>query len=337
MNFPFYKQLESADCGATCLRIILKYFGKTVSAHDLKEICETGKDGVSILDISDAANLYKLKTVSGCCKVEDLNSKNLPCILFWKRNHFVVLYKIRKNKNGNKIFYIAEPAKGLIKLLQKEFSDCWLCMEGQDGKKGVVLLLKPTTEFYQITEEKAKKVSLSFIFRYILRYKQLIIQLIIGLLTGCLLQLVLPFLTQLIVDIGISNHDINFIYLILIGQFLLLIGRVSVDFFRRWILLHISSKINILLLSAFVSKLLKFPLGFFDSKQTGDLLQRINDHERECFIDTINLLGKFDGKKSLSEIFNDLGKEYFIDEKVKVSILKVITELIKNQLLIIVK
>jgi ATP-binding cassette subfamily B protein len=269
--------------------MILKYYGKKISPYELRKSCNTEKDGVSILDIADAANLYKLKTVSGYFKIDELKDEHFPCILYWAQNHFVVLYKIQ-NRKGVRTFFIAEPSRGLLKLTEKEFSDNWLCVERSDSRKGIVLLLKPTKEFDQVKNDNSKNFSTTFILSYIRKYKQLIIQLVVGLLIGCLLQLILPFLTQLIVDIGISNNDLNFIYLILIGQFLLLIGRGSVEFIRRWILLHISARINILLLSDFVSKLLRVPLGFFDSKQVGDILQRIYDHERiENFITSQSL------------------------------------------------
>ena len=119
-----------------------------------------------------------------------------------------------------------------------------------------------------------------FLFGYIKQYRRYFAQIILGLLLGSVLQLVLPFLTQSIVDVGIRNNDIGFIWLVLIGQLMLTFSRTAVDFIRRWLLLHISMRINISLVSDFFIKLLRLPMSFFDTKLMGDLLQRMNDHSR---------------------------------------------------------
>ena len=119
-----------------------------------------------------------------------------------------------------------------------------------------------------------------FLFGYIKQYRRYFAQIILGLLLGSVLQLVLPFLTQSIVDVGIRNNDIGFIWLVLIGQLMLTFSRTAVDFIRRWLLLHISMRINISLVSDFFLKLLRLPMSFFDTKLMGDLLQRMNDHSR---------------------------------------------------------
>ena len=204
----------------------------------------------------------------------------LPCILHWNQNHFVILYKIKRGKK----FYIADPAKGLVKYTLDEFKEHWISTRSDDEDKGVAMFLEPTPAFYankfEDEESIKEKRSFRFLFGYIKKYKKYFSQIILGLFVGSLLQLVLPFLTQSIVDIGIKNHNIGFIWLILLGQFMLTVSRTAIDFIRNWLLLHISIRINISLISDFFIKLLKLPMSFFDTKLMGDLMQRMNDHSR---------------------------------------------------------
>lgn len=125
-----------------------------------------------------------------------------------------------------------------------------------------------------------EKRSFKFLFGYIKQYRKYFGQIVLGRLVGSLLQLILPLLTQSIVDVGIKNQDIGFIWLILLGQLMLTVSRTAIDFIRRWLLLHISMRINISLVSDFFIKLLKLPMSFFDTKLMGDLMQRMNDHGR---------------------------------------------------------
>lgn len=143
------------------------------------------------------------------------------------------------------------------------------------------MFLEPNEQFIcDSTAYSPKKRSFRFLSNYLIQYKKYFIQIIAGLILGCLLQLIFPFLTQAIVDIGIRNNDIKFIWLILLGELMIVIGRTATDFIRRWLLLHISIRINISLVSDFFIKLLKLPMSFFDTKLMGDLLQRIGDHSR---------------------------------------------------------
>lgn len=288
-------QLDSMDCGPTCLQMISSYYGKDYSLSYLRQYSSIGNRGVSLMGISKAAEKIGLKSIGGKVSLEGLIKKAiLPCIIHWEQDHFVVLYRIKHKKKS--LFYIADPGKGKIKLSKDEFLNNWASTKANGEEKGIVLLLEPTTSFYERTSDYEQNDSNSkfvFLFKYFKRYQSFFIQLIIGLLVGSLLQLIFPFLTQSIVDVGINNKDINFIWLILLGQLMLLLGRASIDLIRRRILLHISTRINISLISDFFIKLMKLPMAFFDIKLIGDLLQRIEDHNRiEKFLtaQSLNLL-----------------------------------------------
>tara|TARA_R110002020_G_scaffold279150_2_gene494829 strand:- start:297915 stop:299927 length:2013 start_codon:yes stop_codon:yes gene_type:complete len=201
----------------------------------------------------------------------------LPCILHWNKNHYVILYKIK-----NDTYYISDPAHGLLKYTKKEFLKHWIGQNSHENtKEGVLLLIEPTAKFYDTNFDKEEKpLGFSFLAKYLFKYKSFLWQLVIGLIAASLLQLIFPFLTQNIVDVGIKNQDIHFIYLILFAQIALFIGRTAIEVIRSWILLHLSTRINISLVSDFFIKLMNLPIAFFDTRMTGDILQRINDHKR---------------------------------------------------------
>lgn len=271
------RQCDSMECGIACLQMIFKYYGKEYSKEELSHFCYATSEGVSLLNISETANDLGLYSICVRFSIEQIQHTNLPCILHWDQNHFVVLYKVKKGKK----FYIADPGKGLISYNLEEFKEHWISTCSNNEERGIALLLQPTRVFYeQKSENKKEKRSLHFLFGYVKQYRHFFGQIILGALIGCLLQLIFPFLTQAIVDIGIKKQNLNFIYLILIGQLTLTLSRTVIDFIRRWILLHISMRINISLVSDFFIKLLKLPMSFFDTKLMGDLLQRMNDHSR---------------------------------------------------------
>jgi len=282
-RFPLFRQLNMTDCGCCCLQMIASFYNKTFPIDIIQNKIFAGKDGVSLKGISYAAEEIGFKTVGGLINITNLNTKiTLPCILHWDQIHFVVLFKIEKKKNDY-IYHIADPAKGVLKYKFEEFSSYWISTTEKGEEKGVVLLLEPTHKFYenqQENEKKKKNTKLSFLFGYLSKYKKYFFQIIWGLLLGSLLQLSFPFLTQAIVDKGIGNKDLNFIWVILLAQMMLLLGRFSINFIQRRILLHISARINISLISDFFIKLLNLPMRFFDTKLIGDLLQRIDDHKR---------------------------------------------------------
>jgi ATP-binding cassette subfamily B protein len=278
-SFPHYKQMDMMDCGATALRIVFKYYGQLVSIHKIRKLCQTTKNGVNLLGISEAAERLGFRTYGVRLSLEQLNEAELPCILHWNQNHFVVLYKIRKGK-----YYISDPASGLVTYDEKEFAKNWFSTK--ELHAGLSLLLSPGPDFYQLDEEEPElALKWGKIFTYFYKYKRLFIQLILGMLLGTILQLVTPFLTQSVVDIGINTKNISFINLILIAQLMLFVGSTSVSFIRSWIMLHISTRVNISILTDLLIKIMKLPMGFFDLKTHGDLMQRMADQQRiESFL-----------------------------------------------------
>lgn len=270
------RQHDAMQCGVACLQMVCRYHGRDVPLSDLGQICCPTNEGVSLLGISEAAEFLGFQTISGRASIDELIDVPLPCILHWNQNHFVVLYKIKRNR-----YYIADPAKGKIRYSRQEFACHWISTQSEGKEKGVIMFLEPTPQFYEQKDAvNQKKRSFHFLLGYVRMYGKYFFQIILGLLLGCLIQLVLPFLTQSIVDVGIKNQDIGFIWLILLGQLMLTFSRTALDFIRRWLLLHISMRINISLVSDFFIKLLKLPMAFFETKLMGDLIQRMNDHGR---------------------------------------------------------
>ena len=265
------------QCGIACLQMICSYYHKEYTLERLANCCFATTEGVSLLGISEAARKLGLNTTCGRMTIGQLAQVPLPCILHWNQNHFVVLYKIRRGKT----FYIADPGKGKIRYTKEEFKSHWISTTSQGEEKGVAMFLEPTPEFGKLKGEEAEGIhSFRFLMGYLKQYRRYFVQIALGLLVGSLLQLILPFLTQAIVDLGIKHRDIQLIWLILLGELMIVIGRTSTDFIRRWLLLHISMRINISLVSDFFIKLLKLPMPFFDTKLMGDLLQRMSDHSR---------------------------------------------------------
>lgn len=279
-TFPLYKQYDSMQCGIACLQMVCKYYDREYTLDSLSKLCFATTEGVSLLGINEAANALGLHTTCARATTGTLNNAPLPCILHWNQNHFVVLYKIKKGKK----FYVADPGKGLVTYNLEEFKQHWISTKSNSEDKGIAMFLETTPTFFTYKmegEENIKeKRSFRFLFGYVRKYRKYFGQIILGLVIGSLLQLVLPFLTQSIVDVGIKNQDIGFVWLILLGQLMLTISRTAIDFIRRWLLLHISLRINISLVSDFFIKLLKLPMSFFDTKLLGDLMQRMNDHSR---------------------------------------------------------
>nr|HPH24060.1 cysteine peptidase family C39 domain-containing protein [Chitinophagaceae bacterium] len=288
-KFSFFKQQDAMDCGPTCLRMVSKYYGKSIAINHLRNLTEIGKEGVNLLGISYAAEKQGFRTRQVKISFNELlHDAPLPAIIHWGQNHFVVLTPNSKLKK----IEIADPAKGLLKYTKKEFLQFWASTTNGDEELGIALLLEPTPAFYETNylnefdeTTKGKAIGWQSLLQYFLQQKKYIVQLVLGLLVGSLLQLILPFLTQSIVDTGIQTHNLQFIYIILFAQFALFFGRTTVEFIRSKILLHISTKVNLSILSDFWIKLMKLPLSYFDTKQTGDIIQRLGDHRRiESFL-----------------------------------------------------
>ena len=290
-KFHLIRQTDSMDCGAACLAMIINYYGRKIRQDAI--YYNLSKDGISLLGISKVAEFYNIKTIGGLINFHSLSEKaKLPCIVHWNQNHFVVVYKIKKHKKGKYTIFIADPGKGLVTYTKEEFCEHWVSTKTEGEEKGIALLLEPTEQFYvQKTEETIPTHNrVKFLWSYLKKYKRFFTQLILGLLLGSLLQLVFPFLTQAIVDTGIGGKDIGFVWLVLLAEMTLLFSRTAIDFIRSKILLHISTRINISLISDFFIKLMKLPMKFFDTKLMGDLLQRIEDHRRvEQFLTSSSL------------------------------------------------
>lgn len=274
--FPLYNQLDYADCGPTCLRMIAKYYGRNYSMQYLRDRTYITNGGVTMLGISDAAENIGFRTLGVRITIEQLREDvALPCILYWNQQHFVVCYRIKNRK-----YYIADPAGKRLIYNEDELGHCWFstALEGKDI--GAVLLLEPRSDFFEKEKEKSINQGFLFFFCYLNPFRKNLFQLLLSMLSGSILQLILPFLTQSLVDTGIRDSNQNFILLILVAQLVIFVARLSVDFIRNWILLHVNTRINILLISDFLAKLMRLPLHFFDTKMVGDIMQRIDDHNR---------------------------------------------------------
>ncbi|MEO1451101.1 MAG: cysteine peptidase family C39 domain-containing protein, partial [Bacteroidota bacterium] len=277
-RFPIYRQPDQMDCGATCLRMIAKYYGRSISLPKLRHLTETTREGASLKQLSDAAEKIGFRTLGIKIDLDILsNEVPLPCIVHCNQAHFVVVYRIRKGT-----IYVADPGHGLLTYTAEEFLETWIGTDAEnDTREGIAMILEPTPRLQETEpDDIQKQQGFSMLFEYIFRYKKFMIQLMIGLVAGSLLQLIFPFLTQSVVDVGIQNQNLQFIYLVLIAQLFLFVGRTGIEIIRGWILLHLSTRINISLISDFFIKLMNLPIAFFDVKMTGDILQRIGDHKR---------------------------------------------------------
>ena len=285
--FPLYRQYDSMDCGPTCLRMVAQYHGRSFSAVFLRTHCHIDREGVSLRGIGNAAEKIGLRTLSakipfrGDREVPGLLQAPLPVIAHWQQRHFVVVFRISK-----KYVWVADPAGQKVRLTHPEFLKSWL----SDGQRGVAMLLEPTPKFYEEDSAVEKQKGFGAFLAYLRPQRRLLAQLGMGMGLSAILTLFAPFLTQSVVDNGIALRDLRFIHLVLLGQLMLFLGQMAIRFIQAWILLHISSHINISLISDFLNKLMRLPLGFFDSKMTGDLLQRIGDHRRiESFLTSSTL------------------------------------------------
>ena len=294
--FPFYPQFDMMDCGPACLRMIAKYHGKHFTLQTLRKKCYITHEGVSMLGISEAAESIGFRTLGIRVDTARLvESVSLPCILHWNQNHFVVLYKVKERRHGKNTFHIADPASKRVKYDREEFEKCWCSLTSEQGREGTALLLTPGPDFEHIDEEQENTVKRDLLFfaRYLLPYKGQFVQLLFGMALGSLLQMVFPFLTQAMVDVGIGDRNLGFITVVLIAQLALFFSQLAIGFLRSWIMLHINSRIDIALISDFLMKLMKLPLHYFDTKMTGDIMQRIGDHARiKSFLmgNTVNIL-----------------------------------------------
>lgn len=322
MPFPHFKQLDSMDCGPTCLQIISSFYGKSYSLSGLRTKCHISREGVSLLGISDAAEIIGFRTAGVKITWEQLRDEaSLPCIVHWNQRHFVVVHKIKRERGGiigkgrkEWFVYVSDPAQGLLKYTQEQFCKSWLQAKEEridepsaarrgteyvpgrsaapedrrEGEtiqpytisKGIALLLEPTPKFYQEKGDEDKRLSFGYILQYLRPYKQYLVQLGLAMLVSTLISLIFPFLTQSVVDTGIGTGNLNFVVVILIAQVMLTIGQMANNLIRSWLMLHMTTRISISLISDFLSKLMRLPIAFFDSKMVGDIMQRIGDSNR---------------------------------------------------------
>jgi len=286
MSFPFVKQPDAMDCGPACLKMVAEFYKMSFSLESLRKKCFITREGVSFLGLSEAADSLGFRTIGVRIPFDLLNENvPLPCIVHWRQKHFIVVYKIKNNK-----IWVADPAVGLLKLTREEFISNWASTVVDGKQAGLVLIIEPTPALFKNENDKEKSTGFRFLFRYFKLYKKYLYQLVLGLILGSCIQLIIPFLTQSIIDIGLNNNDIGFIYLILFAQLALVFGRMSVEFIRGWLLLHIGSRVNVAVISGFLQKLMSLPVSFFDTKLTGDILQRIDDNNRiEEFLTSASL------------------------------------------------
>lgn len=282
MSFPFTHQLDAMDCGPACLKMITDHHGRVVSLQKLREKCHISREGVSLAGISEAAESLGLRTMAVKVTYEShkdlpgLTEFPLPCVVHWEQRHFVVVYKI-----SSKYVWVADPGHGKIRLTKEQFKKSWC----SDGDQGIALGLEPSPEFYQAGEVNTTKGVWSGLLPYLYPYKRLIIQFMIGILVGLVFQVMFPFLTQSLIDVGVQNQNLSFVTLILIAQLVLFVSQTFVQFIQSWIILQIGKRVNVSLISDFLIRLMRLPLGYFDSKNVGDFIQRIQDNNRvESFL-----------------------------------------------------
>jgi len=297
-QFPHYKQLDAMDCGPTCLRMVANFYGKNYSLQYLRSRSYITREGVSMLGISEAAENIGLRTKGYRLTWEELRDEvPLPCIVHWKQRHFVVVYQIKKKKKllpfwagikggvqkeaeDETQIFVADPAVGLLTYTRDEFLNCWLNTKNEREKEGAALLLEPTPDFYRHEDEEKGSLKFIYLLGYLRPYRKYIVQLGLGMLTGSIISLIFPFLTQAVVDYGINNSDLTFILMVLVAQMVLTFGQIANGLIRSWIMLHVTTRISISLITDFLIKLMKLPIAFFDIKMVGDIMQRINDHNR---------------------------------------------------------
>lgn len=292
-RFPFYRQMDQMDCGPTCLRMVAKFYGRSISLEKLRNMSNITREGITMAGIIEAAEAVGFRTLPVRVNFDTLHKEVPgPCIAHWKEKHFIVVYD-----TNQKEVKIADPARGKIRMKKEEFIKGWSAnRNANENAEGFLLLLEPTNRYYEQEDEHEKEHTFAFLATYLKPYKKFIYQLIIGLLIGSLLQLIFPFLTQSLVDYGINYQNLNFVYLILFAQVTLFISQSSVEIIRGWLLLHITNRINLNLISDFLMKLMQLPIAYFDSKNTGDIMQRIQDNHRvQNFLSsaTLNTLFSF--------------------------------------------
>ena len=282
----FYRQLDFMDCGPTCMKMVAAHYGKDYPLDYLRANTFITRSGVSLLNLSDVAEKIGFRTLKVKLDYDTLiQEAPLPCILHWNQEHYVVLYSVKKNplrllsKSVGEHLVVADPGSGVVTIDKETFLKCW--MGGHKQAKGIALIMEPTPEFYRQEEhQKESRTGFKFLLNYLYPYKSYLFQLFLGMLFGSIVSMIFPFLTQSLVDFGVHRHNLDFIHLVLVAQLFLFLGNITIDMIRNWILLHINARLSVSIISNFLIKLMKLPISFFESKNIGDITQRINDHHR---------------------------------------------------------
>ncbi len=282
MKFPFFRQLDAMDCGPSCLRMVARFYGKSYSLQHLRGLSHITREGVSMLGISDAAEAIGFRTKGAKLTWEQLKDEvPFPCIVHWNQRHFVVVYDIKGHgRHKEETVHVADPAHGLTTFTKSEFLKCWYSTKENEENIGTALLLEPTPEFYRDSDDEEKKFKISYLLGYLTPYRKFIAQIFLALLVGSLISMIFPFITQSVVDFGINNSNLNFIILALVAQMVLTFGQTANELIRSWLMLHVTTRMSINIVSDFLTKLMKLPIAFFDSKMVGDIMQRITDNNR---------------------------------------------------------
>ena len=268
------------DCGPTCLKIVAKHYGKNYSLQNLRDLCHISREGVSLLGISDAAEAIGFRTMGVKLDFDQLCGEAvMPCIVHWNQRHFVVVYKVERRR-GQTYVHVSDPASGLLKYTEEQFLKSWVSIREGDGGLGIALLIEPTPKFYDEKGDEDKRLGFKGMLKYLKPYRHFIAQLLLAMLTGSIISLILPFLTQSVIDVGIGTSDLHFVVIILIAQVVLVLGQMANELIRSWLMLHMTTRVSISLISDFLAKLMRLPISFFDSKMVGDIMQRIGDHSR---------------------------------------------------------
>ena len=274
-SFPFEYQLDSMDCGPACLKIIAKHFGKYYSLQHLRDLCGITREGVSLLDLSYGAEKTGLHTLAVKTDIKNLVSKvPLPCIIHWKNSHFIVVYKTTRLK-----ILVSDPAKGLVSFSHEEFRKGWY---KKGDETGALLAVEPMADFMQLDHEEKTERKRTFenVLGYFKPYKKGFSTIFIVMIIATALQGLLPFISKAVIDVGIQTRDLNFINLVLIANIVIILTVAVSSAIRDWLLLHITARVNISLISDYLIKLMQLPVTFFENKMIGDILQRAQDHER---------------------------------------------------------
>lgn len=266
------------DCGPSCLAMIARYHGQSFALPKLRTACRIDRQGVSFAGMSTAAEERGFRCLSALATFQQLREHAfLPCIVHWQQNHFVVVHRIDRKK-----VHVADPGSGHVSYTHDEFIRHWASNHDADEPRGAILMMEPTQAFHEIEGEKdtSREGGFRLLIAYLSGHSRYLRQLMVGVVAAALLQLLLPFLSQAVVDVGIGQQDLGFIQLMLIAQLALIVGRTLISFTQRWTVLHLSMRVDINMVSDFLAKLMRLPLSYFDTKMTGDLMQRVDDHAR---------------------------------------------------------